>query len=101
MVGVANGTAEVELSPSTSISADRLPMAVGQVVMSLTSVPGVARVVLLSSGTRLQVPLPGGALTTRAVTSADYGDLLVDRYRRVDDRSGRHADLAPGIGCRS
>ncbi len=97
LIGVVDGTAHVEWDPSTAISADLLPLAVGQVVMSLTSAPGVDEVTLLSSGEPVQVPLPGGALTTRAVSAADYADLLVDRYRVT---TGGEPTLAAGIGCR-
>ncbi len=96
LIEIVDGTAHVEMDPSTAISADRLPLAVGQVVLSLTSSPGVEKVTLLSSGEPVQVPLPGGALTTRAVSAEDYADLLLDRYR---DTTGTKARLTASIGC--
>lgn len=97
LLGVVGETAQVEMDPGTAISADRLPLAVGQLVLSLTSIPGVRKVTLLSAGAPVQVPLPGGALTTRAVSSEDYASLLLDRYR---DPTGYRARLAATIGCR-
>ncbi len=85
LVGIDDGTAEVEVDPDeTSISADRLPVAVGQIVLTVTSAPGVSAVALVSDGQPVQVPLPGGALTGNPVTAEDYATLLPDRYRAVD-----------------
>lgn len=61
---------------SEAQSADRLPLAVGQVVLSLTSVPGVDGARLQRDGADREVPLPGGALTARVLTAADYASLL-------------------------
>ncbi|MFZ2012719.1 MAG: GerMN domain-containing protein [Nocardioides sp.] len=96
LLGFVGGLAQVELDPSTAISADRLPLAVGQLVLSLTSSPGVRKVALFSSGEPVQVPLPGGALTTRAVSAEDYASLLPSRYR---EPTGRGSVLAATIGC--
>jgi spore germination protein GerM len=81
LVGLTAGTAEVEVDPETGISADRLPVAIGQVVLTVTSAPGVSAVALVSDGAPVQVPLPGGALTGEPVTAQDYASLLPDRYR--------------------
>ncbi len=52
------------------------PLAVGQIVLTVTSVPGIDSV-LLDDGTRaLQAPLPGGALASRAVNAQDYTPLI-------------------------
>jgi spore germination protein GerM len=96
LLGVVNRTARVEMDPSTSISAERLPLAVGQVVLSLTSTPGIERVTFLNAGEPVQVPLPGGALTARAVSARDYAALLVHRFR---DSRGHAPGLSPTIGC--
>ena len=40
----------VEVDPETTISADRLPAAVGQIVLTVTSAPGVRSVALVSDG---------------------------------------------------
>lgn len=57
-------------------SAARLPLAVGQVVLSVTSVPGISRVALIRGGHPIEAPLPGGALTNRPLTAADYRALV-------------------------
>lgn len=57
-------------------SADRLPLAIGQLVLSATSVHGVDAVQLVRDGTPVEVPLPGGALTSAPLTRADYATLL-------------------------
>lgn len=85
LVGVSQDTAEVELDPDeSSSSADRLPGAVGQIVLTVTSAPGVRAVALVSDGEPVQVPLPGGALTGEPVTAEDYASLLPDRHRGED-----------------
>jgi spore germination protein GerM len=88
LVGTDGDTAEVDIEPETSISAERLPLAVGQIVLTVTSAPTVDAVVLLSDGESVQVPLPGGALTDGPVTAEDYTPLLPDRYQR-----------STGLGC--
>jgi hypothetical protein len=78
-VGIVDGTVEVDIELETSISAERLPVAVGQLVLTVLSAPTVQSVVLVSGGKPIQVPLPGGALTDDPVTAEDYEDLLPDR----------------------
>lgn len=75
------GTAEIEVETASTISADRLPGAVGQIVLTVTSVPDVTSVLLVSDGEPLQVPLPGGALSAGPVTGQDYLALLPDRLQ--------------------
>lgn len=77
LVDIASGTARVDVSlPSRDPAADRLPLAVGQIVLTVTSVPGVDDVVLLQDGEEIEIPLPGGARTSDPVGAADYQDLL-------------------------
>jgi spore germination protein GerM len=57
-------------------TADRLPLAIGQLVLSATSVRGVEAVQLVRDGAPVEVPLPGGALTSAPLTRADYAPLL-------------------------
>lgn len=95
LVEIEDGEALVALDPATSIAADRLPFVVGQLVLTVTSAPGVDRVRLSIAGDAVPVPLPGGALTSLAVEADDYVGLVVDRYL---DRSKRAA-LSPDIGC--
>jgi spore germination protein GerM len=61
-----------------SLSAERLPLAVGQIVLTATSVPDVEQVRILSDGEPLEVPLPGGALTDGPLRQSDYSELLAD-----------------------
>jgi spore germination protein GerM len=81
LVGIVDGTAQVDIEPEASLSAERLPVAMGQIVLSVTSVPTIRSVVLVADGEPLQVPLPGGVLTDGAVTADDYADLLPDRFQ--------------------
>ena len=75
LVEIEGGTATVEVDPETEISPVRLPAAVGQIVLTVTSAPGVESVVIVSDGTTVPVPLPGGALADGPVTADDYADL--------------------------
>ena len=88
LVGVERGTVRVDIEPETSLSAERLPVAVGQVVLTVTSAPTVESVVLVSDGEPIQVPLPDGVLTDGPVTAADYAELLPERSRGAE-----------GFGC--
>ncbi len=60
-----------DLAPSPS----RLPLAVGQVVLTLVSVDGIDDVVLTAAGSPIQAPLPGGELTDRPLRADDYAAL--------------------------
>ena len=84
LLAVTGGIAEVEFDPETDISADRLPVAVGQIVLTVASAPGVDAVTLVSDGEPVQVPLPGGALTDGPVSAASYAGLVPDRYQDVN-----------------
>jgi hypothetical protein len=95
LVGLADGVAVVELDASTSLAADRLPLAVGQLVLTVTSAPGIEAVRVASAGDLVEVPLPGGALTSRPVTANDYASLVPGRYRARDEGD----TLAPDLGC--
>jgi hypothetical protein len=69
-------TADVSITlPAKDPSADRLPFAIGQVVLSLTSVAGVERVQMFRDGEALELALPGGARTSQPVTANDYASL--------------------------
>lgn len=88
LAGVDGGTATVDIQPQTSLSAEQLPVAVGQIVLTVASVPSVRSVALTSDGAPLQVPLPEGSLTEGPVRARDYVELLPPRLR------------APGVlGC--
>lgn len=80
--GVSEGTVEVSIDADAAVSTELLPLAVGQIVLSVTSVPGVDSVVLLVDEEPVQVPLPAGALTAGPVSAADYSGLVPDRFQR-------------------
>jgi spore germination protein GerM len=75
LMRIDDGTAVVEVDLGSETSADRLPLAIGQVVLTVTSARGVEAVSLISDDEPVQVPLPGGALTSAPVTAADYATL--------------------------
>ncbi|SDY67573.1 Sporulation and spore germination [Modestobacter sp. DSM 44400] len=85
------------LHPDTTLSADELTgttvtidlggsadaptgeeskRAVGQIVLTATSLPGIEAVLLTRSGQRVDAPLPSGQLTSQPLASADYASLL-------------------------
>lgn len=75
---VTGGTAVISLDTGEQDpTASRLPLAVGQVVLTATSVRGVDRVHLVRGTHSLEVPLPGGALTSSPVSASDYAPLVV------------------------
>ena len=80
LVGVRGGTVEVALDPGPSLGAEQLPLAVGQIVLTLTSAPTIDDVELVTDGQPLQVPLPDGALTDGPVSALDYLELLPQRF---------------------
>lgn len=81
LVDIVGATAHVDIRPETSMSAERLPAVVGQIVLTATSAPTVRSVVLVTDGARIQVPRPDGILTGGPVTAEDYVDLLPDRFK--------------------
>ncbi|MFI7587428.1 GerMN domain-containing protein [Spongisporangium articulatum] len=77
--GPRSGILTVDLSEGTPVqAADRLAVAVGQIVLTVTAVPGVRAVRLQRRGQPVDAPLPSGALTTRELVAADYQTLLDD-----------------------
>ena len=52
-------------------------LAIGQIVLTLTSLPGVDAVRFTRRGAPVEVPLPDGTLVARDLTAADY-ELLLD-----------------------
>ncbi|WP_432573242.1 GerMN domain-containing protein [Kineococcus sp. SYSU DK005] len=75
--GLTGGTARIEVSGlSDNLAADRLPLAVGQVVLTATSAPGIGAVQLVRDGEVLEVPLPGGERTAAPLGAGDYAPLL-------------------------
>ena len=77
LVDVVDRVARVEVDVAAAVpTADRLPLAVGQVVLSATSVQGVDGVLLVHDGQPVQAPLPGGAQTSEPLSAGDYASLL-------------------------
>jgi hypothetical protein len=75
---VDGGTATIDFSAtSTSPAGEQTRRAVGQIVLSATSLPGVTAVLLTHDGEPLEAPLPSGELTAAPLTAADYEQLLV------------------------
>ncbi len=75
VVALEDRTVSHEIRFAAPPPAERLPTAVGQVVLTVTSVPGVNRVLLVDGGTAVSAPLPDGELTERPLTAADYASL--------------------------
>jgi hypothetical protein len=51
-------------------------LAFGQIVCTLTSRPGIARVVFTHAGARIGVPLPDASLSHDPLRAADYAGLI-------------------------
>ncbi|WP_162248098.1 GerMN domain-containing protein [Angustibacter sp. Root456] len=72
-----DGLAQVEVAAGLKDpSADQLPLAIGQLVLTATSLREVDAVQLVRDGQPVEVPLPGGALTSAPLTRQDYASLL-------------------------
>jgi hypothetical protein len=69
------GAATVDIVGSTDLSGRSSRLAVGQIVLTATSLPGVDAIRLRRNGESVEAPLPGGQLTTRPLTAADYAPL--------------------------
>lgn len=73
LVHVVEGIAYIEIAPpEQSPAADRLPLGIGQIVLTVTSVEGVDLALLLRDGRPLEAPLPGGERTSRPLSPYDY-----------------------------
>ena len=74
---IDGATAVIDIRAGDQVpTAGRLPLAVGQVVLTAVSVPGIDSVLLTAEGKPSEAPLPGGALTGRALVAADYDSLV-------------------------
>ncbi len=96
LVDTDDGVAEIELDPVTLGDPEQLPLAVGQLVLSVTSAPGIDGLRLVTSGRGVDVPLPGGALASRPVTADDYTALLPDRLLSSRDAA---TTVSRRLGC--
>lgn len=71
--GVEGSTAVVAVDATTRTPADRLPVAIGQVTLSVTTAADVSEVRFTDGdGRPIAVPLPGGAFTEDPVGPTDY-----------------------------
>lgn len=76
---LSGGTATVELSSGTDTATGlQNRRVVAQVVLTVTSLPGIEGVLLTQDGSAVEAPLPTGELTTRPLTAADYSSYLTD-----------------------
>lgn len=77
LAGLEDGVARIDIVAGDQVpSPSRVPLAVAQVVLSVTSVPGVSSVLVTRDGSPVELPLPGGALTAAPVTARDYASLV-------------------------
>ena len=77
LLGIVDGTARIDVrSAEKEPPANRLPLAIGQVVLTATSLPEILRVQVLTDGRPAEVPLPGGALTSVPLVRQDYAALV-------------------------
>jgi hypothetical protein len=80
LTDVTRGRAVVDIRAGDQApSPSRLPLAVGQLVLTLTSIEGVDEVVLTAAGDPIEAPLPGGALSDRPLRADDYAALRSPR----------------------
>ncbi|MEO7061701.1 MAG: GerMN domain-containing protein [Lapillicoccus sp.] len=93
---IRDGTATIELTPVQDPSPGRFPVAVGQVVLTATSVVGVTRVRFVQEdGTVANVPAPpAGDLTTTPLAATDYV-LLLTPGQDIPKRTVPLPDPAP------
>jgi hypothetical protein len=78
VTSVDDGTATIDFSAtSASPAGEQTRRAVGQIVLTATSLPGVTAVLLTHDREPLEAPLPSGELTAAPLTAADYEPLLV------------------------
>jgi hypothetical protein len=78
VAAVDDGTVTIDLAgPGEAPSGEQSRLAVGQIVLTATSLPDVHAVLLTRGGEPLEAPLPSGELTTAPLTAAEYQELLV------------------------
>ncbi|GAB3347492.1 GerMN domain-containing protein [Modestobacter lapidis] len=74
---VSGDTVTVDVAGSADSSTIRESRpAVAQIVLTATSLAGVAGVLLTRDGEPVEAPLPSGQLTSRPLTAADYAEFL-------------------------
>jgi Sporulation and spore germination len=79
VTAITDGVIDLDVQAAiASPPADRLPLAVGQMVLTATSSPSIRAVRFVRDGEPLDVPLIGGALTSKPLGRSDYAGLLRD-----------------------
>ena len=79
VAAIDHGTVTVDLAGTGEApSGEQSRLAVGQIVLTATSLGDVRAVLLTLAGEQLEAPLPSGELTTEPLTAADYDELLAD-----------------------
>ncbi|MDO9176000.1 MAG: GerMN domain-containing protein, partial [Actinomycetota bacterium] len=77
---LTRGIATVDLAPEFSdVAPGDQVLALGQVVFTLTDLPGVGRVRFQISGDPVAVPLPDGTSTDDSVSRDDFSSLTTAR----------------------
>jgi hypothetical protein len=77
VTAVDGDTATIEISGSENApSGLESRLAVAQIVLSATSLPGISAILLTRDGVPVEAPLPSGELTSDPLTAADYAALL-------------------------
>ena len=71
------GTATIDISASQDAPSElESRRAVGQIVLTATSVPSIDTILLTRDGLPVEAPLPSGELTSEPLTAQDYAVLL-------------------------
>jgi len=73
VLDVSGGTATIDLGgPADAPSGRQSTTVVAQIVLTATSLPGVAQVLVTRAGQQVEAPLPSGELTSRPLSAQDY-----------------------------
>ncbi len=75
VIRVEQGTATIDLRGEPGPVGEQGPLAVGQIVLTATSVPTVDRVLLTRQGQPLEAQLPDGGLTSAPLSAPDFAGL--------------------------
>lgn len=74
---IAGSTATIELGGSSDAPSGKASRrAVGQIVLTATSLTEVSSVLLTHDGSPVEAPLPGGEITSAPLTASDYSPLV-------------------------
>jgi spore germination protein GerM len=77
VTAITNRVADIELTAAVAApTADRLPLAVGQIVLTATSGNIVDAIRFVRDGKPVTMPLVGGALTSKPLNRQEYSQLL-------------------------